>query len=117
MIKQLHFEEAAINYIASVDFTKAEVFYMGQPPTRVDFLTKLSGVDYADADKEKIVADVGGIPIPILNLNHLVLSKISNNRTKDRLDVEELQKIQKKKWLETGWHGLFYILIARLAKQ
>ena len=32
--------------------------------------------------------------IPILHQNHLILSKISNNRAKDRLDVEELQKIQ-----------------------
>lgn len=94
MLKTYHFNKESINYIESLDFSKAEVFCMGEAPVRVDFLTKISGVEYETADKEKIIADIEGMKIPILHINHLVLSKMSNDRTKDKLNVEELQKIQ-----------------------
>jgi len=33
--------------------------------------------------------------IPIIHYNHLILSKITSNRLKNKADVEELQKINK----------------------
>ena len=69
---------------------------MGEAPIRVDFMTKITGVNYDDADREKVIAEIEGLRLPILHLNHLVISKISN-RTKDKLDIEELQKIQQEK--------------------
>jgi len=60
---------------------------------RVDFLTKISGVNYEEADKEKVIVDIEGMKIPVLHLNHLILSKIGTERTKDKADIEELQKI------------------------
>jgi hypothetical protein len=94
MLETNGFEKESINYIKSLDFSNAVVFCMGTVPARVDFLTKISGVNYNEADKLKILADVKGLKIPILHINHLILSKISNERLKDKLDVEELQKIQ-----------------------
>ena len=35
--------------------------------------------------------------IPVLHLNHLILSKIANDRIKDKLDIEELQKLKQLK--------------------
>ena len=97
LLEKYQFEKESIEYVKSLNFSNAEVFCMGEPPVRVDFLTKISGVDYDDADKLKIMVDIAGMKIPILHLNHLVLSKVANNRTKDKLDVEELQKIQELK--------------------
>ena len=88
------FNKESINYVLSLDFTKPEVFACGEPPIRVDFLTKITGVDYEEADAQKVLSPMENIHIPILHLHHLVLSKISNDRTKDKLDIEELQKIQ-----------------------
>ena len=93
-LKQYGFNKESIDYVKSLDFTKPEVFACGEPPVRVDFLTKISGVNYNEADAQKVLSPMGTIQIPILHLHHLVLSKISNNRTKDKLDIEELQKIQ-----------------------
>ena len=57
-------------------------------------MTRISGVNFEEAWDKKIIAELDGLKIPFIHLHHLILSKISNNRTKDKLDVEELQKIQ-----------------------
>jgi hypothetical protein len=87
------FEKSSIEYVKSLDFSNAEVFCVGKVPIRVDFLTRISGVDYEDAENKKMIAEVEDMQIPVLHLEHLVLSKISNDRTKDKMDLEELQKI------------------------
>ena len=87
------FDEESIKKIFSCDFTKAQVFHFGAPPYRIDFLTFITGVLFEDAWKQKQVIPIKDFLVPVLHLDHLVLSKISNNRTKDKLDVEELQKI------------------------
>jgi hypothetical protein len=59
----------------------------------VDFLTHINLVKYADADEQKIVADMDGLPIPFLHLNHLVLSKMNTGRSQDKADIEMLQQV------------------------
>ena len=99
MLQQLGFDKESMEYVQSLNFSDPQTFSMGEPPAQIDFMTRITGVEFDEADKEKILADVDGIKLPVLQLNHLVRSKISNNRTKDKLDVEELQKIiaQRKK--------------------
>jgi hypothetical protein len=70
------------------------VFVDGKEPYKIDFMTRISGVNFEEAWDKKIIAELDGLKIPFIHLHHLILSKISNNRTKDKLDVEELQKIQ-----------------------
>ena len=83
--------------IKELDFTEALVFSAWDSPYKIDFLTKVSGVSYEDADKEKITAEIEGITIPIINLNHLVLTKFATGRTQDKNDIEKLQQVQEKK--------------------
>lgn len=41
------------------------------------------------------VADIDGVQVPFLHLNHLIAAKKAANRPKDQLDVMYLEKIQK----------------------
>lgn len=84
----------SINHIRNLDFSKPNVFSFGEVPIRVDFLTKISGITFEDANKQKVIGELNGLQIPVLHFNHLILSKISNERLKDKMDVEELQKIK-----------------------
>ena len=61
VLEENDFTDESLEYIQSLNFAEAEVFAMGEPPIRVDFLTKISGVSYADADKEKVIVDVEGM--------------------------------------------------------
>ena len=91
------FSEKSIRQIASLDFTLPACFYFGKIPLRIDFLTKISGISFEDADSQKQLMKVDDIHIPVLHLHHLILSKISNDRSRDKADVEELQKIHRLK--------------------
>jgi hypothetical protein len=93
VLKQMDFDEEDIQHIAELDFTKYIVFSMWDEPEKVDFLTRISMIEFEDADKRKIIADIDDIKIPFLHLNDLVLSKFNTGRLKDKADVEELQKI------------------------
>ncbi len=44
--------------IRATDFTEPTVFSVGSEPDKIDFLTRISGVTYEEADSEKVVVDV-----------------------------------------------------------
>lgn len=93
-LKNLGITEDKLQKLSQIDFTLPTVFVDGKEPYKIDFMTRISGVNFDDAWDKKIIAELDGLKIPFIHLHHLILSKISNNRTKDKLDVEELQKIQ-----------------------
>lgn len=97
VLKQMDFDEEDILHIAELDFKKHIVFSMWDEPEKVDFLTRISMIEFEQADQRKIIADIDGINVPFLHLNDLVLSKFNTGRLKDKADVEELQKIEKKR--------------------
>jgi hypothetical protein len=45
--------------------------------------------------KDALKAEMDGTVVPFLHLNQLLVTKRASNRPKDRLDVEELEKIKK----------------------
>jgi predicted nucleotidyltransferase len=97
LLKEERFSVADINKIKGIDFTKEVAFHFGKPPKRIDFLTKISNVNFNDAWKEKKMLPMEDFQIPVLHLHHLISSKISSERIRDKADVEELQKIAKLK--------------------
>ncbi len=78
-----------------IDFSTTQVFHIGKEPNKIDFLTKIQGVTYAEADKEKIFFPLKNEHVPIIQYRHLIISKISSGRGKDKADVDELQNINK----------------------
>lgn len=88
------FEEEDLEQLAGFDFTKHLVFSIGEEPERIDFLTYISQVSYDEADEQKVIADVDGLQVPFIHLNHLILSKTNTGRTKDKADIEMLQELR-----------------------
>jgi nucleotidyltransferase DUF2204 len=86
-----------INEISKLDFTKEQVFFMGEPPLRIDFLTKVNIVNFEEAWKKKQFWQLENFQIPVVDYEHLILTKFTTGRTKDKLDLEELQKINQSK--------------------
>ena len=89
--------ENTLTRISELDFTKHLVISFWEEPEKVDFITRINLVSFSEADKQKIIADIDNLQIPFLHLNHLVLTKINTGRSKDKSDIEELQKIRKLK--------------------
>ncbi len=87
------FDEDDVRYIGQIDFAEHFAFNIGDMPDKIDFLTRINLITYDEADAQKIMADVDGLQVPFLHMNHLILSKLNTGRAKDKADVEMLQKI------------------------
>ena len=93
MLEKAGISNESRSHVASLDFTTTAAFHIGQEPFRFDFLTKINGVDFHEAWDSRAMMKMGDFALPVISRNHLILSKISTNRTQDKLDVEELQKL------------------------
>jgi len=64
----------------------------------LDILGKMKGLEQLSFDeclKMASIANLEGVTIPFLNINHLIENKKVVNRPKDQIDVIELEKIRK----------------------
>jgi predicted nucleotidyltransferase len=77
------------------DFTSIVVFHFGMPPERIDFLTKVPGVNFDDAFAKKEFMNINGRDVPVLRLDDLIVAKLLAGRPQDKADVEMLQQINK----------------------
>ena len=73
------------------DFERANhVVQLGVVPYRIDLLTSLSGVDFAEAWPSRHVVLREGMNIPVLGREDLIRNKRATGRTQDLADVEVL---------------------------
>jgi hypothetical protein len=63
----------------------------------LDIMTSMKGVNisFEQAFKEATMAEIQDIKVPFLHINQLIANKKAVNRSKDQLDVIELEKIKK----------------------
>ncbi len=90
------FEEDDLEALAKLDFTQPQTFTLGTKPQKIDFLTHINQVSFEEADSQKNMIMSGDIQIPVIHLDHLILSKLGTGRLKDNADVEALQAINRK---------------------
>jgi len=72
--------------------TPGVVFQIGVAPRRIDIITTISGVQFDDARRQQQIAEIEGLPVPILSINDLIRNKRATGRDKDRLDADRLEK-------------------------
>jgi hypothetical protein len=65
---------------------------LGRPPLRIDVMTSIDGVVFAEAWAERLDAPFGEHSVGFLGRRQLVANKLATGRTKDRLDVELLRE-------------------------
>jgi Nucleotidyl transferase of unknown function (DUF2204) len=71
-------------------------FYIGTG-VQLDIMTSLKGLNlsFDECLQMAPVAEIEGIRVPFLHINHLIENKKVVNRPKDQIDVIELEKIKK----------------------
>lgn len=55
----------------------------------------LEGYSFDECLQLASIADIHGVQVPFLHINHLIANKVAVNRPKDQLDVIYLEKIKK----------------------
>ena len=63
---------------------------MGIPPMRIEILTGISGVDFAECYAERETGDIDGLAVNVISLRHLRINKGASGRHKDLNDLENL---------------------------
>ena len=73
------------------DLTKHDtVFQIGVVPCRVDILTGVSGVQFAEAWPRRLMVDIEGVQLAVLGRADFKTNKRASGRPKDLLDLELL---------------------------
>lgn len=95
-LKTFGITDEHLKTLSEMDFTNpVPVFYFGNEPRRFDFITLISNVIFEDAIKQVNYLNLESLQIPVIHYNHLIASKLTSSRLKDRADVEELERINK----------------------
>jgi len=72
-------------------------FYIGSG-IELDIMTNMKGLEnitFSECLNMASIADLEGVKVPFLHINHLIKNKRIVNRPKDQIDVIELEKIRK----------------------
>ena len=75
------------------DFTqKDNVVQLGYPPRRIDLITGIEGIDFAEAYERHIEVDIDSMTINYIDLKDLIQTKRIAGRLQDLADIEKLEK-------------------------
>ena len=78
--------------IAERDFARPGVTYqIGLPPRRIDILTELTGLTFADAWPGRVRGPFGGVHVDYIGRADFIRNKQQTGRLKDLADVEGLE--------------------------
>jgi hypothetical protein len=84
------------------DLTEADlsepglIFQIGVDPLRIDVMTAIDGVDFAEAWPARMPTRFADQPTAVLSREHLIKNKRASGRTQDAADIE---------WLEAAGDG------------
>jgi len=83
---------APLREISVADFqTEDVVFQIGVAPRRIDIITAVDGLSFADAFAHATIAEIDGLEIHIPSIADLIINKRASGRTKDLADIEMLE--------------------------
>lgn len=74
----------------SLFLAKESIVRFGVPPLRIEILTDISGVEFAEAYSRRKRATIDGIKVNLISLSDLRKNKLASGRSKDLDDLENL---------------------------
>jgi len=72
------------------------VYHMGRPPSRVDVLMGLVGLEFEESWKNRVESDYADVPMQVISPQDLLINKRLAGRPQDLMDVENLLLAEKR---------------------
>jgi hypothetical protein len=69
------------------------IVQLGVAPVRIDLMTSVTGLDFAQAWANRVTGTYGAVPAFFVSKADLIQNKTATGRKQDLSDVEKLQKI------------------------
>jgi hypothetical protein len=83
---------APLEDLTESDLTTAEMVYqIGLPPRRIDLLTSLTGISFAEAWPNRILTSIEALSVPFIGKDALIRNKRALGRAQDIADLELLE--------------------------
>ncbi len=81
--------------LSAADFSvPGNVVQLGVEPNRIDLMTSITGVSFEDAWESRVSGTLEGIPVQFIGRRALLRNKEATGRPKDRIDAEELRRLE-----------------------
>lgn len=94
LIKALDaFGFAALGVSADDFMTPQAMVQLGYPPARIDLLTSIDGVTFADCFAHRLDVAIAGTVLPVISIDDLIRNKLATGRAKDLVDVASLRAL------------------------
>jgi hypothetical protein len=68
---------------------KQVVYQIGIAPVRIDVLTEITGVDFADAWRKRVASTFFGVPVNFISQDDLLTNKRALGRDSDLTDLKQ----------------------------
>ena len=68
-----------------------QIIQLGYPPSRIDLLNTLSGVDFPACYASRVQIDIEGVKVNFIDLENLKKNKQASGRHQDLADIESLK--------------------------
>lgn len=88
VLKHFGFEDPALT--PELFLQKPKIIRMGFPPMRLEITTSISGVEFDECYRTRIVDTIDGVKVSLIDLEHLKKNKKASGRAKDIADLENL---------------------------
>jgi predicted nucleotidyltransferase len=86
---------ASLN-LTEKDFLEPDiVIEVGREPMKIQVLTGIDGISFERCRADRIMVEAGGLQIPFIGLDSLLVNKAASNRAKDQIDFAELTRLQR----------------------
>jgi hypothetical protein len=70
---------------------KGTIFQIGVPPLRIDIITDVDGLEFAEAWPDRVETLFGGVRTFVISRHHLIMNKKASARLQDLADVQQLE--------------------------
>ena len=78
--------------LAEADFLVSDqIIQLGYPPNRIDLLTTIPGVEFADCFPKRTQVNIEGVDVNFIDRENLIANKKASGRHQDLADVENLE--------------------------
>jgi predicted nucleotidyltransferase len=68
-----------------------QIIQLGYPPSRIDLINTLSGVDFVSCYESRVQIDIEGVNVNFIDLENLKKNKRASGRHQDLADIESLK--------------------------
>jgi len=78
------------NLSADLFLKDDQIVRMGVPPIRLEIFTSIPGVRFEECYPARVLGEIDGVPVSLINLRDLKTNKKASGRNKDLADLENL---------------------------